>query len=152
MSERPTSFLAPVPDPTTEPFWQACREHRLLITRCSSCGRAHHYPRPFCPRCGSDEVAWEQASGHATLYSWSVVHRNDMRPFDALVPYIAALVDLAEGPRMMTRIVDAAPEELVIDMPVHVTWITEAEITVPMFTPTGGANVTPATTSRPGAS
>ncbi|WP_425505746.1 Zn-ribbon domain-containing OB-fold protein [Streptomyces typhae] len=100
----------PEPDAFTRPYWDAAAEGRLLIRRCHApaCGRAHHYPREFCPHCWSEDVTWERASGRATLYTWSVVHRNDLPPFATRVPYTAAVVDLAEGPRMMTELVEAA--------------------------------------------
>ncbi|MFD3589231.1 Zn-ribbon domain-containing OB-fold protein [Streptomyces sp. NPDC058683] len=96
----------PEPDAFTRPYWEAAAEGRLLLRRCGSCGRAHHYPREFCPHCWSEDVTWEPASGRANLYTWSVVHRNDLPPFGDRVPYVAAVVDLAEGPRMMTELVD----------------------------------------------
>ncbi|MFH9006687.1 Zn-ribbon domain-containing OB-fold protein [Streptomyces afghaniensis] len=101
-------FDLPEPDAFTRTYWDAAAEGRLLIRRCRACGRAHHYPREFCPRCWSEDVAWEPASGRATLYTWSVVHRNDLPPFAERAPYVAAVVDLAEGPRMMTEVVGAA--------------------------------------------
>ncbi|MGW5735548.1 MULTISPECIES: Zn-ribbon domain-containing OB-fold protein [Streptomyces] len=104
---RPTGprFDLPEPDAFTRPYWDAAAEGHLLIRRCGGCGKAHHYPREFCPHCWSEDVTWERASGRATLYTWSVVHRNDLPPFGSRVPYVAAVVDLAEGPRMMTEIV-----------------------------------------------
>ncbi|MEV0241235.1 Zn-ribbon domain-containing OB-fold protein [Streptomyces sp. NPDC050674] len=98
-------FDLPEPDAFTSVYWDAAAEGRLLIRRCGACGRAHHYPREFCPHCWSEDVTWERASGRATLYTWSVVHRNDLPPFPGRVPYVAAVVELAEGPRMMTEIV-----------------------------------------------
>ncbi|MEU6469581.1 Zn-ribbon domain-containing OB-fold protein [Streptomyces massasporeus] len=98
-------FDLPEPDAFTRTYWDAAAEGRLLIRRCGDCGRAHHYPREFCPHCWSEDVTWETASGRATLYTWSVVHRNDLPPFPDRVPYVAAVVELAEGPRMMTEIV-----------------------------------------------
>ncbi|MFJ8465475.1 Zn-ribbon domain-containing OB-fold protein [Streptomyces swartbergensis] len=98
-------FDLPEPDAFTRTYWEAAAEGRLLIRRCRACGRAHHYPREFCPHCWSEDVTWEPASGRATLYTWSVVHRNDLPPFADRTPYVAAVVDLAEGPRMMTEVV-----------------------------------------------
>src|SRR4051795_5098273 len=89
-------FDLPEPDPFSRPYWDAAAEGRLLIRRCADCGRAHHYPREFCPHCWSEDVAWEEASGAAVLYTWSEVHRNDLPPFGARVPYPAAVVDLDE--------------------------------------------------------
>ncbi|MGW2045015.1 Zn-ribbon domain-containing OB-fold protein [Streptomyces sp. NPDC001858] len=95
----------PEVDAFTRTYWDAAAEGRLLIRRCSACARPHHYPREFCPHCWSEDVAWEDASGRATLYTWSVVHRNDLPPFRERTPYIAAVVDLAEGPRMSTELI-----------------------------------------------
>ncbi|MFJ4803946.1 Zn-ribbon domain-containing OB-fold protein [Streptomyces murinus] len=112
----------PEADAFTCPYWAAAADGRLLIRRCAACGRAHHYPREFCPHCWSEDVAWEQATGRATLYTWSTVHRNDLPPFSARTPYIAAVVDLAEGPRMMTQVVDAEEAELSAGMPLRVAF------------------------------
>ncbi|MEU4795299.1 Zn-ribbon domain-containing OB-fold protein [Streptomyces sp. NPDC023327] len=116
-------FDLPEPDAFTRPYWDAAAEGRLLIRRCGACGVAHHYPREFCPRCWSEDVTWERASGRATLYTWSVVHRNDLPPFGARVPYVAAVVDLAEGPRMMTELIGSGvTERLRIGMALEVTF------------------------------
>ncbi|MFJ9816672.1 Zn-ribbon domain-containing OB-fold protein [Streptomyces sp. NPDC101151] len=126
-------FDIPEIDGFTRPYWEAAAEGRLLIRRCADCGRAHHYPREFCPHCWSEEVAWEEASGRATLYTWSTVHRNDLPPFGDRVPYVAAVVDLAEGPRMMTELVECAAEEPAAGMPLRVTF-REGK---PVFKPAG---------------
>ncbi|MEU6775483.1 Zn-ribbon domain-containing OB-fold protein [Streptomyces sp. NPDC046759] len=110
----------PEPDAFTRPYWEAAAEGRLLIRRCGACGRAHHYPREFCPHCWSEEVTWEEASGRAVLYTWSTVHRNDLPPFGERTPYVAAVVDLAEGPRMMTQVVECAAADLRAGMPLRV--------------------------------
>lgn len=110
-------------DDFTRPYWNAAAEGRLLIRRCGACGRAHHYPREFCPHCWSEDVTWERASGRATLYTWSVVHRNDLPPFGARTPYAAAVVDLVEGPRMMTELVDCAAADLRIGMALEVAFL-----------------------------
>ncbi|MGW2619440.1 Zn-ribbon domain-containing OB-fold protein [Streptomyces sp. NPDC001500] len=103
-------YDVPEADAFTRTYWEAAAGGRLLIRRCGACARAHHYPREFCPHCWSEDVAWEDASGLATLYTWSVVHRNDLPPFGERTPYVAAVVDLAEGPRMSTELVgDAEP-------------------------------------------
>ncbi|MFC4609125.1 Zn-ribbon domain-containing OB-fold protein [Streptomyces maoxianensis] len=115
-------FDLPEIDDFTRPFWDAAGDGQLLIRRCRACGRAHHYPREFCPYCWSEDVDWERASGRATLYTWSVVHRNDLPPFGARVPYTAAVVDLVEGPRMMTEIVQCPQSGLSIGMALEVTF------------------------------
>lgn len=81
-------------------------------------------------------MTWEPASGRATLYTWSVIHRNDLPPFGTRVPYTAAVVDLAEGPRMMTEVMDCAPADLRIGMPLRVTFREAAEgVSVAVFRP-----------------
>ncbi|MEU6915323.1 Zn-ribbon domain-containing OB-fold protein [Streptomyces olindensis] len=133
----------PEADAFTRTYWDAAAEGRLLIRRCRACGQAHHYPREFCPHCWSEDVTWETASGRATLYTWSVVHRNDLPPFADRTPYVAAVVDLAEGPRMMTELVGAegpAAEGTAADLSAG----TDLEVTfrdgIPVFRPvTDGA-------------
>ncbi|MFI6354323.1 Zn-ribbon domain-containing OB-fold protein [Streptomyces sp. NPDC050743] len=113
----------PEPDAFTRPYWEAAARGRLLIRRCGACRRAHHYPREFCPHCWSEEVAWEEASGRAVLYTWSTVHRNDLPPFGERTPYVAAVVDLAEGPRMMTQVVECADADLRAGLPLRVAFV-----------------------------
>jgi uncharacterized protein len=129
-------FDLPTPEADTQPFWDAAREGRLLIKRCRACGRPHFYPRTFCPHCWSEDVDWEEASGRATLYTYSIVHRNDLPPFPERVPYVAAVVDLEEGPRMLTNVVDCDFDALEIGMALAVTYRQETdEVTLPVFRP-----------------
>lgn len=129
-------FDLPSVDPDSEPFWTAAREHRLLISRCVTCATPFFYPRPFCPRCWSDDVEWFEASGRASVYTYSIVYQNDLPPFVGRVPYIAAVVELAEGPRMMTRVVDCEPEAIRVGMPVLVGFEeVDDEIVAPVFRP-----------------
>jgi uncharacterized OB-fold protein len=90
----------------------------LLIAECAGCGRVHHYPRPFCPHCWSEDVHPVQASGTGTLYTYSTVYVNDLEPFTQRLPYVAAIVELAEGPRLMTTIEGAELERLQVGMAV----------------------------------
>ena len=131
-----TSPNLPQPDLETQPYWAAARDGKLLIKRCRACERPHFYPRPFCPHCWSDDTEWVEASGRATLYTWSVVRRNDLPPFPDRVPYVAAIVDLEEGPRMMTNVVDCDVDRLQEGMPLVVDFRKETdEITSPVFRP-----------------
>jgi uncharacterized OB-fold protein len=126
----------PTIEEESRPFWDAARDGRFLIARCGSCRRAHHYPRPFCPYCWSEDVSWEEASGRATLYTYSTVYVNDLPPFADQLPYVAAVVDLEEGPRVMTNIVDCDPSELRVGMPLCVTFRSlTPEVTAPVFRP-----------------
>lgn len=132
-------FDLPSPDLETQPFWDATREHKLLIKRCRSCNEFHFYPRPFCPKCWSEDVEWVEASGKATLYTWSVVHQNDLPPWPERVPYVAAVVDLVEGPRMQTNIIDCPFDELVDGLALEVVFqATSDEFTIPVFRPAAG--------------
>jgi len=142
MANEPSLRHLPVVDVETAPFWNACREHRLLLRTCNRCGTVSFYPRPFCPSCWSDDVSWVDASGRATLYTWSVVHRNDLPPFDQRVPYVAAIVELAEGPLMMTNIVDVEHDDLRIGMPLEVVFRAESDdIVIPLFRPATDASL-----------
>jgi hypothetical protein len=129
-------FDLPIPDDTTQAWWDATAEGRLLVVRCAECQELHYYPRPFCPRCGGDDVSWEEVSGDATLYTWSVVHQNDLPPFGEKVPYVAAVVDLVEGPRMMTNVVGCEFEDLRVGMALHVEFEDNGEgHKLPVFRP-----------------
>lgn len=136
MADFPTRADIPTIDDETRPFWEAAREGRFLIARCGNCGRPHHYPRPFCPFCWSENVDWEDASGRATLYTYSTVFVNDRPPFNDRLPYVVAVVDLEEGPRVMTNLVGCDPADLRIGQEVVVAYqeLTD-EITVPLFRP-----------------
>ena len=99
-----TGKPVPVPTPETQPFWDGCAAGELRIQRCADCGRPYFYPRPVCPACGSRDVEWFTASGRATLYSYVINHRP-APGFEDDAPYAIAVVELDEGPRMMTSIV-----------------------------------------------
>lgn len=129
----------PTPDETTEEYWAAAADGRLLIKRCADCMRTHAYPRPFCPHCWSDAVEWVEASGRASVYTFSIVRQNDLPPFKEWLPYVAAIVDLEEGPRLMTNIVDCPIEDVRIGMEVELATREADDITVPVFRPSSPA-------------
>ena len=132
----PVRYDLPTPDAETQPFWDAAREGQLLLRRCEDCNTASFYPRRFCPSCWSENVTWIAATGRATLYTWSVVHSNDLPPFGERVPYVAAVVDLEEGPRMMTNVIGCDFDSLHIDMKLVVDFeVRTDDITVPVFRP-----------------
>ena len=132
MTEKPV----PVPTPETQPFWDGCAAGELRIQRCTDCGKPYFYPRPVCPDCGSANVEWFTASGRATLYSYVINHRA-APGFDDDVPYAIAVVQLAEGPRMMANILGlpATPEALELDMPLQVTFEARGNVSLPQFKP-----------------
>jgi uncharacterized OB-fold protein len=108
----------PTIDAASAPYWAAARQGQLLIAQCATCHRVHHYPRPFCPHCWSEDVHPVQASGTGTLYTYSTVYVNDLAPFKERLPYVAAIVELAEGPRVMTTIDSTEPDRLRVGMSV----------------------------------
>ena len=126
----------PNPTPETQPYWDGCAAGELRIQRCLDCGQPYFYPRPLCPLCGSANVEWFTASGEATLYSYVINHRP-APGFADEAPYAIAVVQLAEGPRMMTNLVGvpATPEALVLDMPLRVTFEQRGDIALPVFAP-----------------
>ena len=125
----------PVPDPESAPHWAAANEGRLVVQRCARCGNHQLYPRPHCLRCRGP-VEWVEASGHGTVYSFTVIRQNFSRSFRHLIPYVVALVDLDEGPRLMTNMVGCEPEDLVIGMPVRVRFEPVSDdASLPMFEP-----------------
>ena len=126
----------PVPTPETQPFWDGCAAGELRIQRCADCGRPYFYPRPVCPACGSRNVEWFTASGRATLYSYVINHRP-APGFEDDAPYAIAVVELDEGPRMMTSIagLPATPEALQLDMPLQVRFEQRGDVSLPVFGP-----------------
>ena len=129
----------PVPTPETQFFWDKCKEHELWLQRCQACQHVFFYPRLHCPQCLSDEVPGFRASGKGTLWTYMINHRA-VPGFEDDAPYAIAIIQLEEGPRMMSNIVEIenTPENLVLDMPLEVVFedATE-EISIPKFRPAG---------------
>ncbi|WP_424533548.1 Zn-ribbon domain-containing OB-fold protein [Sphaerisporangium viridialbum] len=128
--------LTPQASSLTAPFWEATREGELRIQHCDACARFYFYPRTSCRYCQSLDVRWRPVSGRATLASY-VINR---RPMWGTGPQVIALVDLDEGPRLMTNIVDVAadPEALTLGMRLEVRFEERGEMFLPMFAPAGG--------------
>jgi len=122
LDERPPKPRpAPFPDHDSAPYWAAAHEGRLVVQRCTRCGAHQLYPRDRCISCRGP-VEWVDASGRGTVYSFTVIRQNHQRPFRDQIPYVVALVDLEEGPRVMTNVVGCDPEDVNIDMPVTATF------------------------------
>ena len=118
----------PAPDrtPDADAFWSATTEGRLVLAHCDECEEVIWYPRQMCPACGSTAVSWVDASGHGTVYSFTVVHRG-AGLFTQSAPYVLAYVELAEGPRVLTNIVGCEPEQVRIGQPVEVEFFDTGE-------------------------
>ncbi|MDI6795679.1 MAG: Zn-ribbon domain-containing OB-fold protein [Desulfatibacillaceae bacterium] len=126
----------PIVQPWSEAFWAGAREGKLLLQHCKECSATIFYPRKFCPECWSADIEWRQASGKATVYTFSTAYDMVEPRFWADLPYTIAYVDLAEGPRMMTRIVDCAPEDIKVGMKVEVTFHKlDDKFSLPFFRP-----------------
>lgn len=127
----------PRPDPVAEEaviFWDFVAEGELRIQRCARCGKYRHPPRPVCSECGSTEVEWALASGRGEVWAYTVIHGPTLPSFASRVPYGAVVVRLDEGVFMVGNVVDCAPDDLVVGMPVKVT-ITDVEegLRLPLF-------------------
>ena len=130
--------MRPLPQPyqDTAAYWAAAKEHRFVIQQCSDCGQHQFYPRGVCSHCLSSALEWKTASGKGTVYSFTVNHRAPHPGFAGITPFVTAIIALAEGPRMMTNIVDCDPENVTINMPVEVTFEDVSDdVTLPMFRP-----------------
>lgn len=137
---RTKTWHLPQPDPETEPYWEAAREGRLLIKRCAACGKAFFYPRTYCPACWSADTEWIEASGRGTVYTFTVVHQNDLPPFNERVPYVVAIVELEEGVRMTANVEGIDPGDVRCDMAVRVAFREEPRteddvVALPVFRP-----------------
>lgn len=117
-------------------FWAEAAKGRLVVQRCRVCRAWVHYPRISCPQCAAADPEWVAMSGRGTVYSFTVVHRAGTPAFRGEEPYTVAIVALAEGPRLMTNVVDCPPETVAVGMPVTVAFrpVSE-EIAVPVFRP-----------------
>lgn len=129
----------PEPDAASQPFWDGCRSHRLLIQRCAACGTPRFPPGPRCPACRAPEAEWIEASGRGTVFSWIVVnHPVPREAYGGEVPYAVALVELAEGVRMPTNIVGIAPAGITAGMHVEVVFDdVTPDVALPRFRPVG---------------
>lgn len=129
MATAERKIAAPEVTVESKPYWDAATEGKLLVKKCTACGKSHHYPRAMCPFCYSDKTEWTTASGKGTVYSYSVMYNGP-------APYALAYVTLAEGPTMMTNIVDCEFDKLKIGMPVKVVFRPTTDgPALPMFVP-----------------
>lgn len=95
----------PVANADSLPYWNAARQRRLFIRKCAACGEHHFLPRYLCPVCWSDQLDWVQSKGTGSVHSYTIVRRAPIATFAANVPYVVALIDLDEGPRMISNLV-----------------------------------------------
>jgi uncharacterized OB-fold protein len=110
----------PLVDGETEPFWTAVQERRLVLPWCEDCAAPFFYPRSFCPRCWSERIRYEEAAGRGSVHTFTVIRRGAPPPYDALVSYVLAVIELVEGVRMLSIVVDADLDRVAIGAPVTV--------------------------------
>jgi uncharacterized protein len=136
IAERPL----PAPDPWSKGFWEACRDGRLEMQRCSTCGKLRFTPRPMCPSCHSLDWGYVPVSGRGTIYSWIVVRPPVMPAFRSKVPFAVVLVELEESEelRMVGNLVDCDVDAIAFGLPVEVTFEkVDDEISLPQWRPRG---------------
>ena len=109
----------PRPTPLTQPFWDALRDERVELQHCDDCGRWVYYPRSRCPGCLSEHLTWTEVDGRGTVYTFTVAEQATALPFADEVPQLLALVELTEGVRVSTTLVDVARDAIRVGMPVE---------------------------------
>jgi uncharacterized OB-fold protein len=128
----------PIVNADAAAYWQGARDGKLLLQRCRGCGRVRFYPRFLCPACWSVEAEWIEASGRGQVYSFTIIHRPPTPAFAARVPYVVALIDLDEGPRMLANVVAEDALETRIGDRVTVRFEGRGELTLPQFARVAG--------------
>lgn len=132
---RPRRMEPPV-TPTTEPYWEATRAHKFLLQWCTDCNKAVFFPREVCPACLGDSLEWRESPGRGQVYTYTVEYRPQNPNMPA--PYTVALVELEEGVRLMTNVVDCDPESVTVGMPVQLAWEPLSDgRNLPLFAPVG---------------
>lgn len=129
-------YAKPLPamDGLAKEFYGWCKQRELRFQRCTECGAWRHVPREMCPECGSSQWAWAKSTGRGTVFTWTVVVRALMPAFQADTPYAPVVVEMDEGVRLLSSVVDCPPDQLQIGMPVEVTFEdVTPEVTLPKF-------------------
>ena len=131
-------YNKPLPEtqPFSEAFWEGTKARKLLVQHCNDCNAHIFYPRRDCPECWSQNLGWVESSGIATIYAYSITYEGVEQVFVEDLPIVLAWVDLPEGIRMQTNIIDCDPDSVEIGMQVQVAYkdVTD-KITLPYFTP-----------------
>lgn len=126
----------PRPAPESVPYWEAAKSHRLEIPHCNACGHYWFPPSRSCPNCLAADFTWTQVSGNGKVYSFVTFHRVYHPAWEGEVPYVVALIELDEGPRLLSNIVGIEPDKVQCDMPVKVAFDDIAPgVSLPKFTP-----------------
>ena len=136
--EKPKKYSKPLPhiDEENRPWWEALKRHELYLQKCRDCGFERYYPRTLCTNCLSPKTEWVRCSGRGTIYPFTVTNQNQAAGFRDSLPYVMAYVELDEGLKMLTNIVDCPPDQVKIGMPVEVVYEdVTPEVTLAKFRP-----------------
>ena len=125
--------IAPRPTDVSKPFWDGCRERRLLMQKCEDCGNVTFYPVYICPTCASQKLVWTELSGRGCVHSVTIVHRPAAPVFAPATPYVVALIEVEEGPIMMSNVVGLNALKTKIDDEVEVVFEDVDAVTLPRF-------------------
>lgn len=131
-------WLKPVPTVSgeTKPFWDAARRDELMIQRCGDCNQYQWYPRGFCSICWSSNIEWVKSAGRGKVWTFTITRQNRAPGFKEDLPYVVALVELDEGVKMFTNIINCDPETVKIGMAVKLTWVAPSDdLHIPYFEP-----------------
>lgn len=130
-----TAKPLPTINDVTRPYWEAARRNELHIQRCPRCQVHFLYPTPWCPHCWHVKPQWVVASGRGSVLACTVVHQSALAAYRGDLPYVLAIVQLAEGPQLMANVVDCTPGDVRVGMPVSVVFEQRGDLKVPQFTP-----------------
>jgi len=128
----------PVPQPESDYYWEKCKAHELWLRHCKSCDTSYFYPRDICPECFSRDTDWIQSSGKGIVHTFCIVHRGPIPAFRDKVPYMPAIIELEEGARIVTNLVEVEPDPTVIKIGMAVEVVFEDmddKISLPKFRP-----------------
>lgn len=139
MSEpAPIKALPPI-SPESEAYWQGCKAGKLLLQKCADCGHIQFYPRLLCTACAGDNLDWHEASGNGIVKSFTIIRRAVSAAYEPDAPYVVALIEVAEGPTMMSNVVGCDPESVSIGLRVKVRFEAFSDaVSVPIFAPYPG--------------
>jgi len=135
---QPRKYLRPLPhlDEEMRPWWEALQRHELYLQKCRSCGELRYYPRALCTNCLSSKIEWVPSKGRGKVYTFTATYQNGAAGFRESLPYIMAYIELDEGLKLLTNLVECRPEDVKIGMPVEVVFSdVTPEVTLALFRP-----------------
>lgn len=138
MKARKETLPVPMPTGLTGEFWAAAKQGKLVLQCCSHCKALQSYPKPWCSECGSEDLTWREVSGKGTVYSYTIPRQvvDNSPAFEEKMPFVVAIVQLEEGPRIYSNIIGLPPEKVKIGMELEVVFEDASpDIALPKFQP-----------------